>query len=174
MIKQFKYMLILALVFSCNTNSIEKPNKPSNLIGKAKMVDIIYDMSLFTAAKGVGKWNIENKGISPEDFIYEKYEIDSIQFVLSNAYYSYNTENLEGIYNKVNERLEQEKVYFDSIIKIEDIERGKLNEKQRENRESLDEIKARDHKIRNSKKDIIKINRDQLKKTDSSGQLIRQ
>jgi len=179
MIKELKYLLILVLVFACNTNSIEKPKKPNNLIGKAKMVDIIYDMSLFTAAKGVGKWNLENEGISPETFIYEKYAIDSLQFVLSNAYYSYDTENLKGIYNKVNERLQNQKVYFDSIIENEDIERGKSNLKQREMRgesleESLDELKGRDFKKEKTKGRDKRPNRDLLKKTDSSRQLIRQ
>ncbi len=171
MIKHIKYILILVFVISCNNNSIETPKKPKNLIGKEKMANIIYDMSLFTAAKGVGKYSLENEGISPEAFIYKKYNIDSLQFVLSNSYYSYHMDQFEGIYNRVNERLQKEKVQFDSVIAIEDIERGERSKEQRIKRESLDEIKASDRKLNPKlKSKLERSNRDRLKKVDSTRQ----
>jgi len=174
MIKQLKYILILAFVMSCNSNTIEVPKKPSNLIGKDKMADIIYDMSVFTAAKGVGKWNLENKGIMPEAFIYDKYNIDSLQFALSNTYYSYHIEDFEAIYDKVNGILEEEKAVFDSIIQTEELERADLTMEKRKTRDSIDRIKAKNNRQRNPNPKLNRLTPNPSKKVDSSGQLIRQ
>ena len=86
MTKQLKYILLLLIVFSCKSNSIDKPKKPDNLISKDKMTEIIYDISLINSAKGVNKKLIENEGIIPVEYIYTKHNIDSLQFVLSNEY----------------------------------------------------------------------------------------
>jgi hypothetical protein len=135
--KHLKYILLLFLALSCNNNSIEKPKKPKNLIKKDKMVEIIYEMTIFTAAKGVNKKLIENKGILPEDYIYEKYNIDSTQFAQSNEYYAFNLDSYEDIYAKVKQKLQKEKTYFDSIIDAEAKQKKLLNKKQREERDSL-------------------------------------
>jgi Domain of unknown function (DUF4296) len=135
--KHLKYILLLFLAISCNNNSIDKPKKPKNLIKKDKMVEIIYDMTIFTAAKGVNKKVIENKGILPEDYIYKKYNIDSTQFAQSNEYYAYNLDSYEDIYAKVKLKLQKEKTYYDSIIDADSKKKKLLNKKQREERDSL-------------------------------------
>jgi Domain of unknown function (DUF4296) len=137
MMRHLKYSLLLFLAISCNNNSIEKPKKPKNLIKKDKMVEIIYDMTVFTAAKGVNKRIIENKGILPEDYIYIKYNIDSTQFAQSNEYYAYNLDSYEDIYAKVKLKLQKEKTYYDSIIDADSKQKKLLNKKQREERDSL-------------------------------------
>ena len=89
------------LVISCNNNSVEKPN---NLIGKDKMVDILYDISLLEAIKNQ---NI-NGGISTKtgnDYIYKKFKIDSIQFVKSNKYYASNIDEYKKMFEEVKARL---------------------------------------------------------------------
>ncbi len=135
--KHLKYILILFLAISCNNNSIEKPKKPKNLIKKDKMVEIIYEMTIFTAAKGVDKKLIENKGILPEDYIYKKYNIDSTQFAKSNEYYAYNLDSYEDIYAKVKLKLQKEKTYYDSIIDAEAKQKKVFNKEQRKERDSL-------------------------------------
>jgi uncharacterized protein DUF4296 len=137
MMRHLKYSLLLFLAISCNNNSIEKPKKPKNLIKKDKMVEIIYDMTVFTAAKGVNKRIIENKGILPEDYIYIKYNIDSTQFAQSNEYYAYNLDSYEDIYAKVKRKLQKEKAYYDSIMDADSKQKKLLNKKQREERDSL-------------------------------------
>ncbi|MGB1309376.1 MAG: DUF4296 domain-containing protein, partial [Oceanihabitans sp.] len=88
--KYFLFVVFISLVFSCkHTNT---PEKPENLIPKDKMVNILIDMSLFNAAKGVNKKMVENNGIVLEEYIYKKHNIDSLQFAESNTYYAYNIE----------------------------------------------------------------------------------
>jgi len=129
--KYIKILIILCVLVGvgCNSNRIEKPKKPKNLIKKQDMVNILYDMSIVTASKGVNKKLLEQNGVIPEDFVYEKHGIDSVQFVLSNEYYAYNLEEYEDIYNRVKERLTTQKTHLDSLNNIEAEERKKLREK---------------------------------------------
>lgn len=149
--KRSKYILILLLltiVFSCGKNNIIEPEKPDNLISESKMVDILYDMSIVSAAKGVNKKLLENKGVHPEEFVYNKYDIDSIQFAESNAYYSFDIRVYQNIYAKVKERLEADKNGFNEILerekekrdsislankKADSIKKAKLKERKRPN-----------------------------------------
>lgn len=128
--KYFKLIVVLCILmgFGCNSNRIEKPKKPKNLIKKQDMVSILYDMSILNASKGVNKKLLEEKGILPEDFVYEKYGIDSTQFALSNEYYAYNLEAYEDIYKQVKTRLEEEKKVLDSLNNIAAEERKKLRD----------------------------------------------
>jgi len=65
------YILVSFLVISCN--DIDKPKKPDNLMSKNEMIDIITDISLVKAARGVDKKMVEEKGIDLENYIYKKY-----------------------------------------------------------------------------------------------------
>ena len=97
----------------CNNNSVEKPN---NLIGKDKMVDILYDISLLEAIKNQ---NI-NGGLSTKignEYIYKKYKIDSIQFVKSNKYYAANIEEYKKMFEEVKARLTKETTKTEAEMK---------------------------------------------------------
>ncbi len=168
--RYFKFILILFLTISCNNNNIEKPKKPKNLIKKDKMVEIIYEMTIFTAAKGVNKKLIENKGILPEDYIYNKYNIDSTQFAQSNEYYAYNLDSYEDIYTKVKLKLQNKKAYYDSIIDAEAKQKKAFNKKQRAERDSL----LNRRRLLNKGEKINQINPNLLKKVDTSQLLKRQ
>ena len=125
--KQLKYFLLIVLIISCKNNSVERPKKPDNLIPKDSMVEILYDIYIISSAKGVNKKLLENKGIVPEDFIYKKHNIDSLQFALSNEYYAFSLETYEDIYNSVKLKLEKDKKHFQTIIFVEQKEKDSLN-----------------------------------------------
>ena len=127
MMKQLKYILLIVLIISCKNNSIDKPKKPDNLIPKDSMVEILYDISLVSSAKGVNKKLLENNGLVPEDYIYKKHNIDSLQFALSNEYYAFNLDAYEDIYNSVKLKLEEDKKHFQTIIFVEQKEKDSLN-----------------------------------------------
>lgn len=168
--RQLKYILIFVLAISCNNNSIEKPKKPENLIRKDKMVEILYDMSIFTAAKGVNKKLIESKGILPEAYIYKKYNIDSLQFVQSNEYYTFNIDSYEDIYSKLKLKLQKEKAYYDSIVKARTEQRKAISKEQREKRDSLNKIRL----LKTKGKELKQVTPNLSKKVDTSQQLIHQ
>lgn len=140
-----KYLKILTILcvlvgLGCNSNRIERPKKPKNLIKKQEMVNILYDMSILTASKGVNRKLLEENGILPKDFVYEKYGIDSVQFALSNEYYAYNLETYEEIFNQVKHRLTQEKKVLDSLKNIEAEERKKRRDQEKEAKEPKETI----------------------------------
>ncbi len=128
-------LILILVMFSCN--NIEKPKKPDNLISRERMVDVITDISLMTAAKGLNKDVLEKNAINPQNYIYEKYNIDSVQFAESNNYYAYDVKEYEEIYAEVKERLEKRKAEYkllqeedkkvkDSIKKIKKKERDSI------------------------------------------------
>ena len=138
-------IIILCLVFSCN-NTLNQNNKPpENLISKEKMVDIIYDMTLITVAKGVNKSILENNGIIPEQYLFNKHSIDSMLFAKSNEYYSYDLKTYQTIYDNVKIKLEKnKKIISDSIDILKQISGElsiKLIKESKKNKILIDTIK---------------------------------
>ena len=138
-------IIILCLVFSCN-NTLNQNNKPpENLISKEKMVDIIYDMTLINVAKGVNKSILENNGIIPEKYLFNKHSIDSVLFAKSNEYYSYDLKTYQTIYDNVKIKLEKnKKIISDSIEILKQISAElskKLIKESKKNKILIDTIK---------------------------------
>lgn len=126
---KLKLIIILSLVLGCNNSLNQEPIPPENLISKEKMIDIIYDMTLINVAKGVNKSILENNGIIPEQYLFNKYSIDSILFAKSNEYYSYDLKTYQTIYDKVKIKLEKNKnIINDSIDILKQIS-GELSKK---------------------------------------------
>lgn len=171
MTKQLKYILLALLVISCKNNSIDKLKKPDNLISKDKMVEVIYDISLINAAKGVNKKLIENAGIVPEDYIYKKHNIDSLQFALSNEYYAYNLKTYEAIYDSVKVKLEKDKKHFKALAETEIKAKYSSNKVKKAERDSL---KNTGKLLPNRRLNKDSISPFPIKKIDTSGLLIRQ
>mgnify|MGYP001437104019 FL=1 len=122
-------IIILSFVLGCNNSLTQKPIQPDNLISQEKMVDIIYDMTLINVAKGVNKSILENNGIIPEQYLFNKHSIDSILFARSNEYYSYDLKTYQIIYDKVKIKLEKNKnIISDSIDILKQIS-GELSKK---------------------------------------------
>ena len=57
----------------------------------------MFDVLLLNSAKGLQKKTLELHGVYPEDYVYTKYSIDSLQFALSNNYYAYDVESYKKI-----------------------------------------------------------------------------
>lgn len=126
---KLKLIIILSLVLGCNNSLNQEPIPPENLISKEKMIDIIYDMTLINVAKGVNKSILENNGIIPEKYLFNKHSIDSILFAKSNEYYSYDLKTYQTIYDKVKIKLEKNKnIINDSIDILKQIS-GELSKK---------------------------------------------
>lgn len=111
-------IFVFLVLLGCN--KVVKPKKPNNLIPKEQMVNIIYDIYIMNAAKGIQKVKLEEQGIMPENFIYQKHHIDSLQFALSNDYYAYNTETYKNIIADVKAKINSEKKHYEALIEKEE------------------------------------------------------
>ena len=149
MLKHISVIVVLCVMVLACSNAY-KPKKPDNLIPKDQMTELLYDLYVINAAKGVNRKILETNGFNPETYILTKYNIDSTQFADSNTYYSYKTEVYDEIVEKVKARLEKEKEVFEEI-------------KEQEN----DSIKKRRDSISSAKK-ISKKLKDSIKKTIDS------
>ncbi|SDG88997.1 DUF4296 domain-containing protein [Winogradskyella thalassocola] len=118
MLKRISIILILGfLILACD--GPKKPKKPDNLISKAQMTDLLYDLYLVNAAKGVNRSTLEKNDLDPEVYILKKYKVDSTRFAESNTYYAFDTETYKEIVDNVKARLESEKKRFEDIKKKE-------------------------------------------------------
>ena len=113
MIKYF--LLYIAFLSFMACQDVQRPEKPDDLIGKDKMVDIFTDSYLSNAARSIDNRSIRGKGIRLDSFIYNKYDIDSVQFAKSNAYYTANLNEYNKLFERVKERLTNLQKQTDSI-----------------------------------------------------------
>jgi hypothetical protein len=101
--KRIAFFLLVSFLTSCESKV--SYTKPDNLIPKDKMVDLLYDMHL-----AIGTSNVTNKNLEKNrnylSLVYEKYGVDSVQFAMSNTYYTSNINDYEDIFKEVHKRLE--------------------------------------------------------------------
>ena len=119
-----KLICIFLVLFSCSF-TVEKKEVPDNLISEEEMINILYDMSLISVSKGINKRILENNGMKPKKYILKKYDIDSLQFVTSNEYYSKDLERYLSIYEEVLNKLEVNREFIVDSIENYKKERAK-------------------------------------------------
>ncbi|WP_047247192.1 DUF4296 domain-containing protein [Maribacter thermophilus] len=116
--KLITLLLVLLVVFySCGEKLIDKPE---NLIPKDEMVLILKDMAILNAAKSTNMGILKDHEIEPTAYIFEKYKIDSIQFVESDRYYASLPVEYESIYTQVESLLDEQKTLMEEKKKIKD------------------------------------------------------
>ena len=147
MLRKIIVLIFVALIsFSCDNK--DRPPKPSNLIPKDEMANILYDLYIVNAAKGVNRKVLEKRNLVPETYVLTKYNIDSTQFAQSNNYYAFDTEEYTTIVESVKSRLEREKKEVEVLQK-------KQQEDAKRKRDSIkaqNETKSKANKL---KKDSI-------------------
>lgn len=101
-----KYAFLLVLIiFLGSCRNVETPEKPDDLISKDKMAAILAEVYMNNAARSVDLNLIRNSGIHLDSLVYQKFDIDSLQFANSNNYYSANLNMYIDILKDVEERL---------------------------------------------------------------------
>ena len=111
---KFYRIFIFALLFvSCQ--NVEKVKKPENLISEAKMAEVLTDLSILNSARNYNKRILEETGLKPDEYLYEKHGIDSLQLALSNEYYAKNYDRLESIYDRVKTNLEKMQIDLEKM-----------------------------------------------------------
>ena len=103
--KQLLFLFLSLFVFSCSKNPAPKPD---NLLDEEVMVDIIYDISILQATDGSMPHKLTEYTIEMDEYIFEKYKIDSVTYRQNQRYYAADARKYKKIYKKVIERLDKE------------------------------------------------------------------
>lgn len=136
-------ILVVLLVFT-SCQDIDRVKKPDNLIPKGKMADILVELSLLQGAKSSNRGALEQTGLHPRSYIWERFDIDSIQFTESNNYYSANYREYEEIYKEVKARVDAMKVKYDTLMAVEKRKRDALGVNPEDSLEQVREQQFRD------------------------------
>jgi hypothetical protein len=105
------------------------------------MSDILFDLYIVNASKGVNRKLLESNNFAPEAYVLNKYNIDSTQFANSNAYYAFNIDVYKAIVEQVKSRLEKEKGKYEEIKEREEDslkkKRDSIRETQNKTKDSI-------------------------------------
>ena len=121
--KQLLFLFLSLFVFSCSKNPAPKPD---NLLDEEVMVDIIYDISILQATDGSMPYKLTEHTIEMDEYIFEKYKIDSVTYRQNQRYYAADARKYKKIYKKVIERLDQEKADIMGDLNKESAAEGKV------------------------------------------------
>jgi thioester reductase-like protein len=108
------FLFVLSMLLSCKKELVKTPN---HLIEKDKMVNIMYDLSLLEAIKIQNPSSLDTFNIYPNDYIFKKYKIDSLQFAQSNIFYAADYKEYKMMFEKIKARLDKNKSMVESLIK---------------------------------------------------------
>ena len=134
------FLIFLALIISCQ--DVKRPEKPENLIPKDKMVAILAESYTGNAARSINNRVLKDQVIELDSLIYKKFDIDSLQFAESNAYYASQLNEYIAILKQVEDRLTAQKAEIDTLlIREAKLKRDSLDaerEQRKKGKDSLD------------------------------------
>lgn len=115
---KFFYIVVLSIfLWACTSNTIIK--KPTNLIPKEQMVDLLTDLYLANGGDHIKNIN-KQRNVNYFPFVFEKHQIDTTRFRESNYYYTSRIDDYDEILKKVEERLKALKKQYDAENNLND------------------------------------------------------
>jgi len=90
-------------LLSCKEKLIEPPK---DLIPESEMTEILYDLALINGIMTTNPNTLDTYTIETMPYIYEKYGIDSLQFVQSDQYYASVPVIYQRMYQSISDRIE--------------------------------------------------------------------
>ena len=115
---RYIFYILFIFIFSCQ--SVEKVQKPDQLINEEKMVDILTDLAILRSAKDVNSNRLSKFIEEPFYHITRKYNIDSLTLEKNIEYYNFQFNKNLSIYRRVEENIAKKKAKLDSIEKVMD------------------------------------------------------
>jgi hypothetical protein len=112
-------LLVVLFFWACSNKPVPKPDQ---LLDEEVMENILFDLSILQATQSSMPNRLDEKGINPETFIYEKYKIDSTTYYQNKLYYASNTKKYKKIHKRVTDRVNKLKMEADSLSGKEKIE----------------------------------------------------
>lgn len=117
--KTFLSLVLTVFYLFVSCQDITPVEKPEDFISEKKMEEILYESVLLKSARGYGLGKITSVGIDPQNYVLEKFEIDSAQFAANVAYYSTQTEKYTALNTRVKDRILAVYEIEDSLNNIE-------------------------------------------------------
>jgi len=127
----FKLILLLIIFSGCSSGT----KKPKNLISEKKMELIMQDIILIRVIEKNYNNLVEYKNWLGDEYIYEKYKVDSIQLLESEKYYAKSPKRYLKIHEDIYKNLEK---LIDSIDLLSKEQIRKAKELVLKNRDSLE------------------------------------
>jgi hypothetical protein len=109
-------LLFISFFLACSNSFIKKPN---DLIPEDKMELILKDVFLLNSGKVYNKKLFTENNISFQANILNKHTVDSLQFVESNKYYTYNQDKYLEMLKRIKVDLERERDSIKEVIEKE-------------------------------------------------------
>lgn len=146
MMKTICALLVVLVLTSCQDKNKVNFEKPKDLIPKAEMIDMLYDMHLAVAASNMKDIGLERRNYM--SLVYEKYGVDSTRFYDSNLYYTSKIQEYEEIFEEVERRLDTITRFYTAITdSIEAVKKEELIAKRK--RDSIIKANTANPVIRN-------------------------
>ena len=124
-------ILIVIIIFSLwSCQDVKRPEIPTDLIPEEQMVEVLTEVYLVNAARSFDNRTIIDNKMKLDSFIYTKFDIDSLQFVRSNAYYTSNLATYDKLFLKVEERMKAIKKNVDSLmlVRVKEMEAQRIKD----------------------------------------------
>lgn len=151
------FLVVMSMLFSCKKELVKTPDR---LIEKDKMVDIMHDLALLEAIKIQNSSSLDSFKINPNDYIFKKYKIDSLQFYQNNIYYATDYKEYKKMFEKIKLRIDKNKISVEKLIK----DKKKKDDLLRKQKKKL-KIKREADSIKKVKQDLkLKKKSDSIKK----------
>ncbi|TBW30084.1 DUF4296 domain-containing protein [Gramella sp. KN1008] len=161
-VKAKNIILLLLVVFSVSCQDLKKTEKPDDLIPEDKMIEVLTELSLLHAARNYNRSKLEETGIRPEEYIYEKFNIDSLQFERSNNFYAEQYTDYERIYDSVKVRIQRMKTRLDSLREVEVKREDSIKMAEKDSLKVLDSLGIDTDSLRSEIKEKKKLRADSL------------
>lgn len=95
-----KIFVLLMLIMSCSDQ-----NSPTDLMSEQQMVDFLLDINIINSSRAYRNNSDLNYYNIKDTFLYKKHNIDSLQFVNSNSYYSSKPKQYLRIYFELQKKM---------------------------------------------------------------------
>lgn len=130
------FLAILTAVLLWQCQDVEYPEAPDNLIDEQTMIKVYTDAYLANASKSFNRTTLLRQQVALTDYIYKKYDIDSLQYERSNAFYSADMDTYRSMFLEVKKNIDKELALVNASL-----EKKKAAEKKR--KDSLRELTKR-------------------------------
>ncbi len=126
--KYFLSVILCFLIWACQ--DVKRPEIPEDLISEEQMVEILTEVYLVNAARSFDNRTIIENKMKLDSFIYKKFNIDSLQFVKSNAYYTSNLDVYNRLFVAVEDRMSKIKIEVDSLMlkRVKELEAKRIQD----------------------------------------------